>query len=80
MQNWLSRLPNLSPPNYRARVCVCVLARKVNTSEELLLLLLSAARRINHAAVLRKVSTSLISRLVKYVHVNGGLFKQVREQ
>lgn len=40
----------------------------------------SALQDTNNAASLPKVSTSLISRLVKYVHVDGGMFEQVREQ
>jgi len=65
---------NLSPSNYH----VC--ARKVNRREDLLRRILSAARHINNAVMLCKVSTSLISRLVKCVHVDGSLFEQAREQ
>jgi len=38
-----------------------VYAHKVNTTEELLQLILSAARNINNAAVLRRVTSSLES-------------------
>jgi hypothetical protein len=57
-----------------------VCARKVNRREDLRRRILSAAGHINNAAMLRKVSTSLISRLVKCVHVDGGLFERAREQ
>ena len=53
----------------------CVCARKVNRSGELLRRILIAARHINNAAMLRKVSTSLISRLLNCVPVEGGLFE-----
>jgi hypothetical protein len=59
VQNWPTWLPILSPLNYH----VC--ARKVYRREELLRRILNAARHMNNAAMLRKVSNSLISRLVK---------------
>jgi len=74
VQNWPPWLPILSPSNYH----VC--ARKVNRREDLRRRILSAAGHINNAAMLRKVSTSLISRLVKCVRVDGGLFERAREQ
>ena len=40
-----------------------VCAHKVNTREELLQRILSAARTINNAAVLRKVTRSLVTRV-----------------
>jgi len=42
-----------------------VYAHKVNTREELLLRILSAARSINNAAVLRKITSSLVTHVRK---------------
>ena len=53
-----------------------VYARKVNTREELLQQILSAAGSINNAAVLRKVTSSLITRVRKRIQADGGHFKQ----
>ena len=46
----------------KAAVC----AHKVNTREELLQPILSAARSINKAAVLHKVTSSLVTRVRKF--------------
>jgi len=51
-------------------------AHKVNMREELLQRILSTARSINNAAVLRKVTSSLVTRVRKCIHADGGHFKQ----
>ena len=45
---------------------------KVNTREELLQLIFSAARSINYAAVLRKVTSSLVTWIRKCMEADGG--------
>jgi hypothetical protein len=52
-----------------------VYAHKVNTGEELLQRILSAARNINNAAVLRKVTSSLVTRVGKCIQADGGHFE-----
>ena len=52
-------------------------AHKVNMREELLQQILSAARNINNAAVLRKVTSSLVTRDRKCVQADGGHFEQL---
>jgi len=54
-----------------------VYAHKVNTREELLQWILSATRSINNAAVLRKVTSSLATRVLKGIHADGGHFEQL---
>jgi phage gpG-like protein len=54
-----------------------VYAHKVNTRKELLQRILSAARNINNAAVLRKVTGSLVTRVRKFIEAEGGHFKQL---
>jgi len=49
-----------------------VYAHKVNTSEELFKRILSAARSINNAAVLRKVTSSLATQVRKCIQADGG--------
>jgi len=39
--------------------------------------ILSTARRINNAAVLRKVTSSLVIRVRKFIQADGGHFKQL---
>jgi len=53
-----------------------VYAHKMNTREELLQRILSAARGINNAAVLRKVTSSLFTRVRKCIQAYGGHFEQ----
>jgi len=53
-----------------------VCAHKVNTREELLQRILSAARSINNAAVFRKVTSSLVTRVRKCIPADGGHFEQ----
>jgi predicted hotdog family 3-hydroxylacyl-ACP dehydratase len=52
-----------------------VYAHKVNTREELLQGILSASRSINNAAVLLKVTSSLITRVRKRIQADGGNFE-----
>jgi len=52
-----------------------VYAHKVNT-RELLQRILSAARNINNAAVIRKVTSSMVTRVRKFIEADKGNFKQ----
>jgi hypothetical protein len=52
-----------------------VYANKLNTTE-LLQRILSAARSINNAAVLRKFTSSLVPRVRKCIQLNGEHFEQ----
>jgi len=54
-----------------------VYAHKVNTREELLQRIISAARSINNAAVLRKITSSLIIRVRRCIQADGGHFEQL---
>jgi hypothetical protein len=49
----------------------------MNTREVLLQHILSAVRSINNAAVLRKVTSSLVTRVRKYMQAGGGHFEQL---
>ena len=62
-QNWPSRSPDLNPLDYHVwgYMKAMVYTHKVNMREELLHLILSVARRINNAAVLHKVTSSLVT-------------------
>jgi hypothetical protein len=53
-----------------------VYAHKVNMREELLQGILTAARSINNAAVLRKVTSSVVTRVRKCIQADGGHFEQ----
>jgi hypothetical protein len=53
-----------------------VYVHKVNMREEILQLILSAARSINNTAVLRKVTSSLITLVRKCIEADGGHFEQ----
>ena len=53
-----------------------VYAHKVNTREELLQRILSTARSINNTTVLRRVTSSLTTRVRKYIQADGGHFQQ----
>jgi len=52
-------------------------AQKVNTREELLQRIFSAARSINNVAVLRKVTSSLVTRDRKCIQADGGHFEKL---
>ena len=77
-QNWPPWSPDLNPLDYNMRgyMKAMVYAHKVNTREELLQQILSAARSINNAAVLHKVSSSLVTRVRKCIQADGGHFEQ----
>jgi hypothetical protein len=53
-----------------------VYAHKVNTREELLQRILSTARSINNAALLRKVTSSLVTRVTKCIQADRGHFEK----
>ena len=50
--------------------------RKVNTREELLQRILSAARRVSNATMLRKITSSLVTRVRKCIQADGGHFEK----
>ena len=76
--NWPPRSPDLNPLDYHVwgsmKAMVC--AHKVNT-RELFQRILSAARTIKKAAVLRKFTISMVTRVLKYIQADGGHFKQL---
>jgi len=78
-QNWPARSPDLNPLDYHVwgYMKAMMYARKVNTREELLQRILSAARSINNAALLRKVTSSLVTRVRKCIHADGGHLRQL---
>jgi len=53
-----------------------VYAHQMNTREELLQRILGAARSINNAVVLRKVTSSLVTRVRKCIQADGGHFEK----
>ena len=54
-----------------------VYAHKLNTREELLQRILSATRSINNAAALRKVTSSLVIRVKKFIQADEEHFEQL---
>jgi len=54
-----------------------VYEHKLSTSEELLQQILSAARSINNAALLCKVTSSLVTGVRKFIQADEGHFKQL---
>jgi len=76
--NWPPRSPDLNPLDYHVwdYIKAMVYAHKLNTREELLQRILSTARSINNAAVLRKVTSSLVTRVRKCIQADGGHFEQ----
>jgi len=64
-QNWSAWSPDLNPLDYHVwgYMKAMVYAHNVNTREELLQRILSAARSINSAAVLRNVTSYLITQV-----------------
>ena len=78
-QNWPPWSPGLNPLDYHVwgYMKTIFYAHKVNTREELLQRILSAARSINNAAVLRKVTSSLVTRDRKCIQADGGDFEQL---
>jgi len=77
-QNWPPRSPDLNPLDYDVwgYMKAMVYARKVNTTEELLQRIFSVARSINNAAVLRRVTSYLVTRVRKCIQADGGHFEQ----
>ena len=69
-QSWPPRSPDLNPIDYHAwgYVKAMVYAHKVNTREELL-------QRISSAAVLRKVTSFLVTRVRKCIQADEGHFQ-----
>jgi hypothetical protein len=51
-------------------------SHKVNTREELFQRILSAARSINNAAVIRKVTISVVIRVINIIEADKGNFEQ----
>jgi hypothetical protein len=64
-QNWPSRSSDLNPLDYNVwgYMKAMMYAHKVNTRAQLLQQILSPVRSINNAAVLRKVASSLVTRV-----------------
>jgi len=52
-------------------------AHKVSTKEEIIKRILSAARSINNTALLRKVTSSLVTPVRKGIQADGGHFRQL---
>jgi len=77
-KNWLPRSPDLNPLDYHTWVYMkgMLCAHKVNTREELLQRILSAARSIHNTAVLRKFTSSVVTRVRKCIQADGGHFEQ----
>ena len=77
-QNWPSQSLDLNSLDYHVwgYMKAMVYAHKVNPGEELLQWILSAAESINSAAMLRKVTSSLVTRVRKCIQSDGGHFEQ----
>ena len=77
-QNLPPRSPDLNPLNYHVwgymKATVC--AHGLNTRDELNQWILSTARSINNAAVLRKFTSSLVTRVRKWIQADGGHFEK----
>ena len=78
-QNWPPRSPGLNPLDYHVwgYMKAMVYAHKVNMREELLQRILSAARTIKNAAVLRKVTSSLVIQVRKCMEADGRHFENL---
>jgi len=78
-QNWPPRSADLNPLDYHVwgYMKAMAYAHKVNMREELLQRILSAARSINNAAVLRKVTSSVVTWVRKCIQADGGHFEQL---
>jgi len=79
IQNWPPWSPDLNPLDYHVwgYMKAMVSARKVNVREKLLQRTFSAARSIKNAAVLCKVTSSLVTRVRKCIQIDGGHFEQL---
>jgi len=78
-QNWPQRSLDQNSLDYHVwgYMKAMVYAHKVNMREELLQRSLSPARSINNAAVLRKVTSSLVTRVRKCNQTDGGHFNNL---
>jgi len=78
-QNWPPQSLVLNPLDYCVwgYIKAIVYAHNVNTRGELLQQILSAARSINNAAVLCKVTSSLVTQVKKFIQADGGHFRQL---
>jgi len=81
-QNWPPRSPDQNPLDYHVwgYMKATLFAHKVNTREELLQGILSAARSINNAAVFRKITSSLLTRVRTCIQANRGHFELFAER
>ena len=77
-QNWPPRSLDLNPLDHNVwgYMKAMVHSHKVNTREELLQWILSTARIISKAAALRRITSSLATRVKKCVQADGGHFEQ----
>jgi len=77
-RNLPPRSTDLNPLDYNVwgYMNAMVYAHTMNTTEELLQRFLSAARTINNAALLRKVTSSLFTQVRKCIQADGGHFEQ----
>jgi len=77
-QNWPPRPPDKNSLDYHVwgDMKPMAYAHMVNTREELFQRILSAAKSINIAAVLRKVTSPLVTHFRKCIQANGGHFEQ----
>jgi len=77
-QNWPPHSPYLDPLDYHmwGYMKAMVYSHKVYM-RELLQRLLSTARSINNAALLRKVTSSLVKRVRKCIQADGGHLEQL---
>jgi len=77
-QNWPPWSLDMNPLDYHVwgYMKTMMYAHKVNTREELMKRILSTARSINNTAVLRKVTSSLVTGVGKCIQADGGHFEQ----
>jgi len=77
-QNWPPQSPDMNSSDCHVWGYMkdMLYAYKVNTREELLQRILSAARSTNNVAVLHKVTSSLVTRVRKCIQADGGHFEQ----
>jgi len=72
-QNWPPQSPDMNPLDYHVwgYIKTMVYGNTLNAREELLQRNLRSARSINNAAVLRKVTSSLVTRVRKRIKADG---------
>ena len=78
-QNWPPWSPDLNPLDYHVwgYMKAMVYEHKVTTSEELFQQILSAARSINNTTLICKITSSLVTRVRKFIQADGGHFEQL---